>query len=73
MSYPVRICALAARDLEQARDRFDEQEQGLGDRLALHYTAGLERGLTEQRKREERIASDLQRVSAKLVHIQEAE
>jgi len=41
--------------------------------LAFHHTAGLERGLTEQRKREERIASDLQRLSAKLVHIQEDE
>ena len=41
--------------------------------LAFYYTAGLERGLTEQRKREERIASDLQRLSAKLIHIQEDE
>jgi signal transduction histidine kinase len=41
--------------------------------LALHYTAGLERSMTEQRRREEQIASDLQRLSAKLVHIQEDE
>jgi signal transduction histidine kinase len=41
--------------------------------LAFYYTAGLERGLTEQRAREERIASDLQRLSAKLIHVQEDE
>jgi hypothetical protein len=27
----VRLSALAARDLQQARDWFDRQEQGLGD------------------------------------------
>jgi signal transduction histidine kinase len=41
--------------------------------LAFYHTAGLELRLTEQRAREERIASDLQRLSAKLVHVQEEE
>lgn len=31
MSRPVRLSALAARDLQQARDWFDGQEPGLGD------------------------------------------
>ena len=41
--------------------------------LAFYHTTGLELRLTEQRAREERIASDLQRLSAKLVHVQEEE
>ena len=31
MSHPVRLSALAADDLQQARDWFDGQEAGLGD------------------------------------------
>ena len=41
--------------------------------LAFHHTTRLERHLTQQRAREERIALDLQRLSARLVHIQEEE
>ena len=41
--------------------------------LAFHHTARLERRVAEQRAREERIAADLQRLSARLVHAQEEE
>ena len=41
--------------------------------LAFYHTGRLEFRLTEQRAREERIASDLQRLSAKLIHVQEDE
>lgn len=41
--------------------------------LAFRHSARLERRLTEQRAREEQIASDLQRLSARLLHAQEEE
>ena len=41
--------------------------------LSFRHTARLERSLTHQRAREERIALDLQRLSAKQVHVQEEE
>ena len=41
--------------------------------LAFRHAARLEFRLTEQHAREERIASDLQRLSARLIHIQEDE
>jgi signal transduction histidine kinase len=41
--------------------------------LVSQHAAGLERRLTEQHEREERIASDLQRLSARLVHAREEE
>jgi signal transduction histidine kinase len=41
--------------------------------LAFSHTSRLEHRLTEQRAREEQIASDLQRLSAKLIHVQEDE
>jgi signal transduction histidine kinase len=41
--------------------------------LAFRHSARLERRLTEQRGREEQIASDLQRLSARLLHAQEEE
>jgi signal transduction histidine kinase len=41
--------------------------------LAFRHTTRLERRLTEQRAREERIGLDLQRLSNKQVHIQEEE
>jgi signal transduction histidine kinase len=41
--------------------------------LASRHAASLERRLTEQHEREERIASDLQRLSARLVHAREEE
>jgi signal transduction histidine kinase len=41
--------------------------------LAFRHSTRLERRLTEQRGREEQIASDLQRLSARLVHAQEEE
>jgi signal transduction histidine kinase len=41
--------------------------------LAFRHAARLEVRLTEQHAREERIASDLQRLSARLIHIQEDE
>ena len=41
--------------------------------LAFRHAARLERRLTEQHEREERIASDLQRLSARLVHAREEE
>jgi len=41
--------------------------------LVSRHAASLERRLTEQHDREERIASDLQRLSARLVHAREEE
>lgn len=41
--------------------------------LAFRHAARLELRLTEQHAREERIAGDLQRLSARLIHIQEDE
>jgi signal transduction histidine kinase len=41
--------------------------------LVSRHAASLERRLTEQNDREERIASDLQRLSARLVHAREEE
>ena len=41
--------------------------------LVSQHAASLERRLTEQHDREERIASDLQRLSARLVHAREEE
>jgi len=41
--------------------------------LAFRHATRLEFRLTEQHAREERIASDLQRLSAKLIHVQEDE
>ncbi len=41
--------------------------------LVSQHAASLERRLTEQNDREERIASDLQRLSARLVHAREEE
>jgi signal transduction histidine kinase len=41
--------------------------------LAFHHTARLEHRMTEQRAREEQIGLDLQRLSGKLIHIQEDE
>jgi signal transduction histidine kinase len=41
--------------------------------LAFYHTGRLEHRLTEQRAREERIASDLQRLSARMIHLQEDE
>jgi two-component system NarL family sensor kinase len=41
--------------------------------VVLQHAAGLERRLTAQNDREERIASDLQRLSARLVHAREEE
>lgn len=41
--------------------------------VVSQHAAGLERRLTEQNDREERIASDLQRLSARLVHAREEE
>jgi hypothetical protein len=33
LTRPVRLSSLAARDLQQARDWFDGQEEGLGDKF----------------------------------------
>jgi signal transduction histidine kinase len=41
--------------------------------LAFYHTTRFELRLTEQRAREEQIAGDLQRLSAKLIHVQEDE
>jgi signal transduction histidine kinase len=41
--------------------------------LAFRHSSRLERRLTEQRGREEQIANDLQRLSARLLHAQEEE
>lgn len=43
MTRPVRLSALAARDLQQARDWFDGQEEGLGDRFLSSVQQALER------------------------------
>jgi plasmid stabilization system protein ParE len=40
---PVRLTALAARDLQQARDWFDGQDDGLGDRFLASVEQALER------------------------------
>jgi hypothetical protein len=46
---PVRLSALAARDLQQARDWFDGQEEGLGDKFLASVEDTLERVLAESR------------------------
>ena len=43
MTRPVRLSSLAARDLQQARDWFDGQEQGLGDKFLASVEQALER------------------------------
>lgn len=43
MTRPVRLSGLAALDLQQARDWFDEQEVGLGDRFLASVAQTLER------------------------------
>ena len=43
MTRPVRLSALAARDLQQARDWFDGQEEGLGDKFLASVQQALER------------------------------
>jgi toxin ParE1/3/4 len=39
---PVRLSSLAARDLQQARDWFDGQETGLGDKFLASVEQALE-------------------------------
>jgi hypothetical protein len=43
LTRPVRISSLAARDLEQARNWFDQREAGLGDRFLASVEQTLER------------------------------
>ena len=43
MSHPVRLSAPAAQDLQQARDWFDGQEEGLGDKFLASVEQALER------------------------------
>ena len=43
LTRPVRLSALAARDLQQARDWFDGQEEGLGDKILGSVERALER------------------------------
>ena len=43
LTRPVRLSALAARDLQQARDWFDGQEEGLGDKFLSSVEQALER------------------------------
>ena len=43
MSHPVRLSALAADDLQQARDWFDQREPGLGDTFLERVTDTITR------------------------------
>ena len=43
LTRPVRLSALAASDLQDARDWFDRQEQGLGDKFLASVERALER------------------------------
>ena len=43
LTRPVRLSALAARDLQQARDWFDGQEEGLGAKFLASVEQALER------------------------------
>ena len=43
MTRPVRLSNLAALDLQQARDWFDEREEGLGDRFLASVEDALDR------------------------------
>ena len=45
MTRPVRLSSLAALDLQQAREWFDQREAGLGDR----FLASVEETLPERR------------------------
>ena len=43
LTRPVRLSGLAALDLQQARDWFDQREEGLGDRFLASVEQTLER------------------------------
>ena len=43
LTRPVRLSSLAALDLQQARDWFDQREEGLGDRFLASVEQTLER------------------------------